>query len=153
MPGLYDAPGSSGEPPAPGQPGASSVAPVPAYTAHEVLTRWRHLSCPACGVGEVFPTWLGMHERCKACGYRYERESGYFLGSIYFNYGVTCGALMVAFFALEWALGVGLGIQTALWVGFALTFPFWFHRFARQAFMLFDLWFAPPEPPDFQERG
>src|SRR6059036_1247037 len=30
-----------------------------------------------------------MHERCAACGLRYEREQGYFVGAIYINYAVT----------------------------------------------------------------
>jgi hypothetical protein len=35
-----------------------------------------------------------MFPHCVYCGLRYERETGYFLGSIYFNYGLT--AMLVA---------------------------------------------------------
>ena len=27
-----------------------------------------------------------MHEKCPVCGLRFERESGYFLGAMYFSY-------------------------------------------------------------------
>jgi hypothetical protein len=30
-----------------------------------------------------------MHERCPACGLKFEREPGYFLGAMYFSYALS----------------------------------------------------------------
>ena len=58
------------------------------------LSRALRLRCPICGRGKLFRWWLLMHERCPNCGVKFEREPGFFLGSIYINYGLT--ALIVA---------------------------------------------------------
>jgi hypothetical protein len=34
-----------------------------------------------------------MHERCPLCGLKFEREDGYFLGAMYFGYGLGIGAI------------------------------------------------------------
>ena len=41
-----------------------------------------------------------MHEACPACGRRFNRDAGYLLGSIYFNYGVTAMLVVVMYFAM-----------------------------------------------------
>jgi len=44
-----------------------------------------------------------MHERCPACGLKFEREEGYFLGAMYISYAV--GVLVIALIAaLLWTL-------------------------------------------------
>jgi uncharacterized protein (DUF983 family) len=50
--------------------------------------------CPRCREGDIFrlPLWRGpltIHERCPVCGFKYEREPGYFLGAMYFSYGLS----------------------------------------------------------------
>jgi len=44
-----------------------------------------------------------MHERCPACGLKFEREDGYFLGAMYISYGLGIGAI-AALAALVWAV-------------------------------------------------
>ena len=44
-----------------------------------------------------------MHERCLACGLKFEREAGYFLGAMYIGYGLAL--LIIAIFSvLLWSL-------------------------------------------------
>jgi hypothetical protein len=44
-----------------------------------------------------------MYERCSACGLKYEREDGYFLGAMYIGYGL--GVVTIAILAgLVWML-------------------------------------------------
>jgi uncharacterized protein (DUF983 family) len=53
--------------------------------------------CPVCGEGRVFRSAFAMNERCPACGERYGRgEPGYFMGSMYFSYGL--GIIVIAAF-------------------------------------------------------
>ena len=49
-----------------------------------------------------------MHERCAACGLRYEREQGYFVGAIYINYAVTVAVAVSVVLVLNWTVGLTL---------------------------------------------
>jgi uncharacterized protein (DUF983 family) len=56
--------------------------------------------CPWCRRGRVFRGWLAMNETCPACGGRFEKEPGYFVGAMYFSYflAVPTFALVVLLF-------------------------------------------------------
>lgn len=60
---------------------------------------WRsvRLRCPVCGRGKLFAGWFKMHSRCGVCDAKFEREAGFFLGSIYFNYGLTALVVAIAY--------------------------------------------------------
>jgi uncharacterized protein (DUF983 family) len=63
--------------------------------------------CPRCRTGKIFrqSVWLfpRMYERCAACGLKFEREEGYFLGAMYIGYGLGIAAIaMLA--ALVWGV-------------------------------------------------
>jgi ribosomal protein S27AE len=106
-----------------------------------LLGRALRLRCPRCGEGMLFTNWYHMRQRCDWCGLIYEREPGFFLGSIYVNYGLTAlltTAAYVALFATDAASPDAL-----LWglAGFCIVFPAWFFRYARSLWMAFDqLW-------------
>jgi uncharacterized protein (DUF983 family) len=61
--------------------------------------------CPRCRTGKIFQKsiWLfpRMYERCSACGLKFEREQGYFLGAMYIGYALGVGVLAL-FAALVW---------------------------------------------------
>jgi Flp pilus assembly protein TadB len=90
---------------------------------------------------------MKMVEQCPSCSITLQRESGYFLGSIYFNYGVTCAVAGVIYFGL--LFGLGASKTTALWSAllFALLFPFWFWRYARALWLMLDQYMDPRRPP------
>lgn len=116
----------------------------------DLLGRVARLRCPMCGGDAPFAGVMKMRRACRSCGYRYERESGYFLGSIYVNYGVTAVTSIALWFVLEASLDLSKLTHTLIWVAFAALFPVWFHRYARAIWMAFDLWFARPEVRDFE---
>lgn len=76
----------------------------------------------------------------------FEREPGFYLGAIYFNYGITAIVVAVAYPVLT--LTQTLGSQTALAVcmAFVLVFPILFFRHARSLWLAFDQ-FIDPQPP------
>jgi hypothetical protein len=78
---------------------------------------------------------------------QFDRGSGYFLGSIYINYGLTALLVTAGYFACfftEWVTGDALLYgATALCV----LFPIWFFRFARSFWLGFDYYFDPPAAP------
>ena len=89
-----------------------------------------------------------MPRQCEACGLRFEREPGYFLGSIYFNYGVTAAIVTVA--ALSLMIFTSVTETTLLWSLGALCvlFPMWFFRYARALWMAWDNFADPPAKND-----
>jgi uncharacterized protein (DUF983 family) len=117
---------------------------------------WRacRLRCPLCGKGKLFRNWIKMHPNCSHCGAKFEREAGFFLGSIYFNYGLT--ALIVSIFyplALfnEWLSNDALLGSSLV---FCLIFPMWFFRYARSLWLGFDQFVDPrPEEGGFSDEG
>jgi uncharacterized protein (DUF983 family) len=50
-----------------------------------MLVRGAARRCPACGGGRLFTEWFRMAPTCPRCGYRFEREEGFFLGAYVLN--------------------------------------------------------------------
>jgi uncharacterized protein (DUF983 family) len=111
----------------------------------QLLWRSLRLRCPVCGKGKLFRGFLRMHETCSSCGTRFEREPGFFLGSIYFNYGLT--ALLVAAGYPILLFSGSVDEQVLLWsaAAFTLVFPILFFRYARSLWLGFDQ-FMDPRP-------
>jgi len=65
--------------------------------------------CPKCGKGKVFhkkgnPLLFQMprmNQFCPVCHHRFEKEPGYFFGSMFVSYAVTVGE-MIAFFLIAY---------------------------------------------------
>jgi uncharacterized protein (DUF983 family) len=79
-----------------------------------------------------------MRERCAACGLRYEREQGYFVGAIYVNYAVTAACSIGGVLLADWTIGLSLAWQLALGVALALLVPVAFFRHARSLWLCLD---------------
>ena len=96
------------------------------------------LRCPRCGIGPLFRGAFRMYEACPHCGFSYEREPGFYLGSIYMNYGATV-ILTGALYALL-VLGLGLSNETTLAVclAAAVLCPILFFRHARSFLLALD---------------
>jgi hypothetical protein len=79
-----------------------------------------------------------MHDACPHCGFSYEREPGFYLGSIYLNYGATV-ILTGALYALL-VMGLGRSNETALAVCLtaAVLCPVLFFRHARSFLLALD---------------
>ncbi|MGD9723688.1 MAG: DUF983 domain-containing protein [Pirellulales bacterium] len=105
---------------------------------------WR-LRCPRCGEGWLFKNWITMYPECPWCELKYEREPGYFLGSIYINYGLTALLVTVLYFALFFSEVVSP--DAALWIvaAVAVVFPLCFFRYARSLWLGFDHFWDPTE--------
>jgi uncharacterized protein (DUF983 family) len=59
--------------------------------------------CPRCLEGRVFKGAVAMNERCPRCNLSFHREAGYYLGAMYFSYGLACAFLCAATLGLVWA--------------------------------------------------
>jgi uncharacterized protein (DUF983 family) len=106
---------------------------------------WRalRLHCPACGRSKLFRGWFAMHESCSACGRPFHGDAGYYLGSIYFNYGVTGMSVVVIYFTLFFGDLLTNEQRLALLSVFVVLFPIWFFRYARSLWLAVDELFDP----------
>jgi uncharacterized protein (DUF983 family) len=118
-------------------------------TQHSLTTaqRWRALlrqRCPRCGAAPLFRSAFTMHETCLACELRFEREPGYFLGSMYISYGigmVVVGLLMGGLYLMWPDLDLGVMVLIA-GVLFVPLVP-WAWRWSRTLWIFFDHWASP----------
>ena len=91
------------------------------------------------------PFPFATNPSCSKCGAVFQREAGFYLGSIYFNYGLTTLILAVAY-PLLLLFGV-LSNDVLLWtaLAFVVMFPVLFFRHARSLWLGFDqLWDPRP---------
>jgi uncharacterized protein (DUF983 family) len=105
--------------------------------------RGLRLRCPLCGRGKLFRGLFRMHETCSNCGIKYEREAGFFLGSIYINYGLTALVVAVAYPILLFNKVVAERALLLSALAFVLVFPLVFFRFARSLWLAFDQYWDP----------
>jgi uncharacterized protein (DUF983 family) len=108
-----------------------------------ILLRACRLRCPACGECKLFRGWFRLRPRCEACDLPFEREGGFYLGSIYVNYGLTAILVTIGYFALYFSEVVSP--DAALWIclAFCLLFPLWFFRYARSLWLALDCYLDP----------
>jgi uncharacterized protein (DUF983 family) len=79
-----------------------------------------------------------MAERCAACGLRYEREAGYFVGAIYVNYAVTVAVAAGSVLVLDLTVGLTLARQLVIGITLAALVPLAFFRYARSLWLSVD---------------
>lgn len=79
-----------------------------------------------------------MHKKCSSCGTVFEREPGFFLGAIYFNYGLTAIISTVGFMVLRFGGYLTNNQALAVTVAFAVLFPILYFRNSRSMWMAFD---------------
>ena len=123
-----------------------------------LLVRALRLRCPNCGGGKLFAGWLMMHPRCSKCGFKFERGPGYWLGSIYVNYGVTALLVTLGYFVLFFTDVLPQEAVLGLLTAFLVLFGLFFFRFARSIWIAFDVYFDPVrgeecDPPKAYESG
>ena len=111
----------------------------------QLYFRALRLRCPMCGQTKLFSGWFKMKSACDQCHAQFEREGGFFLGSIYFNYGLTALVVAIAYPVLLFTEAVPKRPLMIAVVTFTVLFPIWFHRYARALWLGFDEFMDPRE--------
>ncbi len=124
-----------------------------ASTSHDyrtVLSRCLRLRCPACGKGRFLKGWWRAHDCCSDCGYDFVREPGFYLGSIYVNYGLTVALVLAVCMPMLLSGASYLRLLPPA-ILFSVGFPVCFHRYARSIWLGLDYcWdgFHPVDNPN-----
>jgi len=84
-----------------------------------------------------------MYDPCQNCGRKFDREPGYLLGSIYFNYSVTALLVVVIYFSLYFSEAMTNDGRLITLGIFSVLFPLWFFRYARALWIAMDELFDP----------
>ena len=108
-----------------------------------LLGRSLRLRCPRCGMSRLFRNLWSMNNACDQCGLSYEREPGFFLGTIYFNYGLTALIAAISYPVMVFGYGVSQNVALAVTMTFVVLFPMWFFRYARSLWLGFDQYVDP----------
>ncbi|RMH75204.1 MAG: DUF983 domain-containing protein [Actinomyces sp.] len=118
-------------------------------TTAALLVRGLTGACGACGKRRgLRRRWFTMVEHCPACGFRFEREPGHFIGAVGMSTIVTFGLLAVT-------LGVGFAVTapdipvvalTGVGLAISLVVPVVIHPLARTLWVAVDLAMHPLEP-------
>ena len=110
--------------------------------------------CPRCREGRIFPPvlsprFLAMNASCAACGLRFEREPGYFLGAMYVSYGfgviTVLPVSLLLVFAAGWSL---LPVMIVMFVQTLVSMPL-FYRYSRILWLHFDHAFVPAHTDEY----
>lgn len=101
--------------------------------------------CPVCLQGKVFKSLWGMNSHCPCCGVKFERETGYFLNSMFIAY--TLGFLLIIPLAvLLFFLDTPILVFTAVVIlFFVVVWPVLF-RYSRILWMHVDQLLDPRRP-------
>lgn len=130
-----------------------SPAPVPKLTLGLLVRRALTRRCPVCGGRKIFDGWYPLKAQCPSCGYRFERESGYWVSAIIVNTAVTFALFGLFFVAtllltapdIPWAPIVIVGLVTNV------VFPIVFFPMSKTFLMAVDLW-THPLPEEVQSK-
>lgn len=79
-----------------------------------------------------------MHATCPECGLKFEREPGYFLGSIYINYGLTAVITTIAWIVLRLGFGFEARPLSIFLLTYCVVFGTLFFRYARALWLALD---------------
>jgi uncharacterized protein (DUF983 family) len=119
---------------------------------------WRGLRrrCPRCGAKGLFRSAFRLREYCPGCGYRFERETGFWMGSYLVNYAFTA-VVLVALIAgyVIWLQGHAGGRSLIVVIVaaevLAIALPLAFFRTAKSLWCAIDLSMRPLDPVEEAE--
>lgn len=109
------------------------------------------LRCPYCGEGKLFRKWFSMYERCPVCGFRFEREEGYWTGAMAVNMMVT--VLFIVFVLVPLAIVFAAAHESFILfllvsLPLPLILPLLLFRHAKSLWLNIDFMINPAEPDE-----
>jgi len=120
-----------------------------------VIGRGLRLRCPCCGRGPLYRRAYRMYHECPLCGLAFYRESGYYVGAMILNYGVTALVMVVAYLisrALPEWWHAPANTKILAWMAAAALLSLALVPLMRSLWLAVDYWIEPwaPAEPMFQ---
>jgi len=91
-----------------------------------------------------------MNDHCSCCGLAFYPESGYFVGSIYINYGSTVAVVILCLLLFR---DVPERFQLLFFSCLAAFTSLAFFRHSRSLWITIDYWINPWQPPEDPNAG
>lgn len=115
-------------------------------TAWQLLGALIRLRCPRCREGRIFAGSIKMNDPCPDCGLIFQREEGYFLGSMYVSYLLGSVFLGVGYLLGTWLLPgwSGYSVLALVTLPYLLLTPTVF-RYSRAVWIYFDRLTSPSD--------
>jgi predicted RNA-binding Zn-ribbon protein involved in translation (DUF1610 family) len=106
-------------------------------TRMQVVSRGLRNRCPNCGDATLFRegSLFEVNKACSACGLLFERDEGFFIGSMSLNYGVTL-VLLVPLAILVYKGFIGTTAAVVLAGVGAIGLPILFYRSSRSWWLM-----------------
>jgi uncharacterized protein (DUF983 family) len=115
-------------------------------TRGQIIARGLTNRCPNCGGRTLFKagTFFEVNKACPQCGFKIERDDGFFIGSMSLNYGVTLVFFFGPVILLAYYQVIGVTLASVLAGVGALLFPVLFYRSSR-SWWLMNYYFLVPQ--------
>ena len=107
------------------------------------MARGLRRRCPRCAARGIFDGYFKLKDRCPACAYPFERESGYWVGAIAINMAVAELIFFLLFIGVVLATMPGVDWGPLLVVALVTNglIPVIFYPFSKTIWMAGDLYF------------
>ncbi|HTQ30290.1 MAG TPA: DUF983 domain-containing protein [Opitutaceae bacterium] len=115
-------------------------------TRGQILARGLTHRCPNCGGRTLFKPgrFFEVNQECPQCGLKFERDEGFFLGSMSLNYGVTLVGFLTPVMLLAYFRVIGVTLAVVLAGAGSIGFPLLFYRSSR-SWWLMNYYFCLPQ--------
>jgi predicted RNA-binding Zn-ribbon protein involved in translation (DUF1610 family) len=107
-------------------------------TRIQVVSRGLRNRCPNCGGATLFRKgmWFQLNKACPDCGLQFERDEGFFIGSMSLNYGVTLVCFVTPVIVLAYKDVIGTTTATVLAGIGSIGIPILFYRSSRSWWLM-----------------
>jgi uncharacterized protein (DUF983 family) len=119
-----------------------------------LISRAVRRRCPNCGGAGIFAGFWKLSSYCLACGHKFLREPGYWVGAVIFNttFAIVAFLLTFAAFLLSTWPEVPWDWLAPTAIGVTIVIPVMFYPWAQTLWMAYDLFVHPLEPQE-KEAG
>jgi uncharacterized protein (DUF983 family) len=118
-------------------------------TRGQIIARGLTHRCPNCGGHTLFKagTFFETNKECPQCGFKIERDEGFFLGSMSLNFGVTVAGFLTPVMLLAYYNVIGTTLAIVLAGAGSFGFPALFYRSSRSWWLMNYYFFLPQHLP------
>jgi uncharacterized protein (DUF983 family) len=118
-------------------------------TRGQIIARGLTHRCPNCGGHTLFKagTFFQTNKECPQCGFKIERDEGFFLGSMSLNFGVTLVGFLTPVMLLAYYNVIGTTLAIVLAGAGSFGFPTLFYRSSRSWWLMNYYFFLPQHLP------